>query len=110
MSTNYSEEEVVRIMGTYDPTAGEEERDAAILELAEKLERSRASIISKLSNMKLYVKKGRTTKSGEPIISKDDLVEMIAKEMQLTSEQLPGLEKANKPTLKKIYESLQKYS
>lgn len=110
MSTNYSEEEVAEILKTYNPEDDEETRDAAILELTEKLERSRASIVSKLSSLKLYVKKGRTTKSGDPIISKEDLVEMIAKQMQLTSEQLPGLEKANKPTLKKIYESLQKYS
>lgn len=54
-----------------------------------------------------YAKKARVSKSGSAIISKTDLVGVIAKELDVKVELLDGLEKATKSALTAIAESFE---
>lgn len=62
------------------------------------------SVIAKINRMGLpYEKKGKVTKSGEPVEHKDDLVKEIAAQVKGN---LEGLEKAPKPALQAIRDFL----
>ena len=74
--------------------------------LAEKYGRSIRSIVGKLSKEGIYKRPTYTTKRGEIPISKDEIVEMIAKVVGVASEQLEGLEKAPKTALRIILDAL----
>lgn len=74
--------------------------------LAEKFELSTRSIVSRLNHMGVYKKPGYTTKSGEKPVSKDKIVELIAKTINEPSEKLEGLEKAPKSALRIILSNL----
>ena len=76
--------------------------------LASKFEVSERSIISILTAAGLYKRPGYLTKNGEKPVAKFDLVDLIAKTMQVNSEQLEGLEKAPKAVLRLILTALDK--
>lgn len=71
----------------------------SVAELAERLKRSPRSIIAKLSRAGVYIKPERVTKSGDPIISKADLVAEIEEALGI---EVPSLVKAAKEDLRKI--------
>lgn len=73
--------------------------EASVEELAEKLGKSKRSIIAKLAKMKLYQTQPRTTKTGDKIISKEDLVAEL--EFMLDIE-IPTLVKSGKEDLRKL--------
>lgn len=65
--------------------------------LAETLGKSRRSVIAKMVRMDIgYQAKVRTTKSGDPIVSKSDLVAAIG---DVVAGNLEGLDKAPKAAL-----------
>lgn len=107
--TKYTVDELKELEAVYNPEDNEQDRAKAVEDLVELLGRSKTSVIAKLSSMKLY-KRPESLKDKMPIVTKDAMVEIIAAKMQLHSEQLPGLEKANKSTLKKIMDSLTEYT
>jgi|WetSurSiteA1Bulk_404760.scaffolds.fasta_scaffold06280_7 hypothetical protein len=100
--SNYTPEMVTFMKETYlgDPTR------ATIELLAEKYGKSVRSIVGKLSKEGIYKKPSYLTKRGEVPISKDEIVEHIARVLNEPSEMLEGLEKAPKPVLRKILEAL----
>ena len=107
---NYTEEEVLSLAAIYSKATNEEERTIAVTEAVETLGKTKASIIAKLSSLKLYVRPSTSPKSKKPVITKDMMVEQIAEQMQTPSELLPGLEKANKNTLILILKSLKEHT
>lgn len=62
-------------------------------------------VIAKINRMDgvEYQKKGKVTKSGDPVVHKDDLVAEIAK---FVEGNLDGLEKAPKPVLQRLRDAL----
>lgn len=77
-----------------------------IEELSQKYNRTIRSIVGKLSKEGIYKKPSYLTKRGEVPVSKDEIVEFIAKALNEPSEKLEGLEKAPKPVLRMLLEAL----
>ena len=92
---NYTDEMVERLRTEYlaDPTRDTVER------LAEEMNKSYRSVIAKLSNMEIYIAPPRTTKSGEPIVRKEELVSRINEALH---GDFASLIKANKRDLTKL--------
>lgn len=53
-----------------------------------------------------YKRKERVSKTGGPVVTKEDLVEAVAEATGLTVEELAGLDKAPKLVLTKLVEAL----
>lgn len=102
---NYDEKAEARLSEVYGVADTDAARKEAVTSLATELGKTPASVRAKLSRMGEYVKPERVTKNGEAIVKKDALVEQIATNMGTYSDDLPGLEKANKSTLKAIVEA-----
>jgi hypothetical protein len=70
-----------------------------VREFAEKFNKSARSIIAKLVREGVYQPQARTTKTGEPVVRKSDLVAFISSKTQVP---MPSLEKASKQDLTKL--------
>lgn len=104
---NYTQEDIDVLSSEYVQTDSDDKRAEQIEQIAKRLGKTKSSVIAKLSSLKFYVKPATSATSKAPIVTKDDYVEKIAKLMELPSDLLPGLEKANKNTLIKIMQSLE---
>jgi len=78
--------------------------------LSQKFDVSTRSIIAVLTAAGLYKKPGYLTKVGEKPIPKQEIVDMIAKAMQVDPDNLEGLEKTNKSVLRLLLKALDKNS
>ena len=94
-AVNYTEDMVASMTEQYEAEPTMETVEA----LASQFSKPKRSIISKLSNIGIYVpaSKGKT-KSGAPVVRKDDLVEQIQDALG-THLSLPSLSKATKNDL-----------
>lgn len=79
---------------------------ATIDAIATALGKSTRSVIAKLSREGVYKAKEYKTKTGGTVIAKETFVELIANALNVDTEKLGGLEKANKATLEIIYKAL----
>src|SRR5210317_524842 len=70
-----------------------------VREFAEKFGKSPRSVIAKLVREGVYQARPRTTKTGEPVVRKSDLVAFIQSHIQIA---MPTLEKASKQDLSKL--------
>lgn len=109
-AANYTPEMEATLKATYNPKADENTRTEQVIQLAEQLGRTAASIRSKLSRMGIYVAKKYVSKTGEVPIQKSELVEEIAGYLGMTSEQCDSLDKANKKVLTAIRDQLKPVS
>ena len=75
--------------------------------LADEFGKRPRSIIAKLSNLEIYIAPVRTTKSGTPIIKKDELVKIISKAMKV---ELTSLIKANKQDLERLVTAIEVFT
>jgi hypothetical protein len=89
---NYTEEMVSEMTTAYTENPTRETVDA----LAQQFGKTTRSIIAKLSREGVYIAQPRTTKSGEPVVSKTELVDTIANHFDI---ELPTLVKAGKADL-----------
>ena len=96
---NYTDEMVTEMTKRYTESPTRETVDA----LAKDMGKTVRSIIAKLSREGVYVAQPRTTKSGEPVISKSELVAQINEHFGI---ELPTLVKAGKQDLAKLVEVL----
>lgn len=103
---NYDDEAIEALKTVYDPSADQETRDQQVNKLAETLGRKKQSIIAKLVNLKIYVKKVHTGKDGEPTMNKDERVTAIARDMGIVPELLDSLAKANVSVIKMIQDTV----
>tara|TARA_R100001594_G_scaffold67851_1_gene102158 strand:+ start:178 stop:591 length:414 start_codon:yes stop_codon:yes gene_type:complete len=99
VAKNYTDEMVVSMTEQYvaNPT-----RDT-VDSLAKEFGKTTRSIIAKLSREGVYVAQPRTTKTGEPVISKAQYVSAISNHFEV---ELPTLVKAGKQDLQKLAEVL----
>lgn len=94
---NFSEAQEQRIR---DAAAAGTLNAAVAATLADEFGKTPRSVIAKIVRMGLpYATKQRTTKTGEPIVSKTKLVEQIG---AVVDGNLEGLEKAPKPALQAL--------
>ena len=98
--SKYTEDEALEMVATYTNNPTKE----TVQQLAIQLDRSEKSIIGKLSREGVYRKQVYTTKTGESVITKLELVADI--EQALEIEGLTGLEKAPKVVLQRVLKAL----
>ena len=96
---NYTDEMVSEMTTQYTANPTRETVDA----LAEQFGKTTRSIIAKLSREGVYVAQPRTTKSGEPVISKSELVAQISEHFGI---EMPTLVKAGKQDLQRLVDAI----
>jgi len=95
---NYTDEMVANMTKQYQANPTRETVD----ELAREFGKTTRSIIAKLSREGVYVAQPRTTKSGEPIVAKSELVSEVATILGVEVDDIASLEKATKVHLKEL--------
>lgn len=97
---SYTEEQTDEIIAEYaaNPTR------ATVDAIAERVNKSVRSVIAKLSSAGVYQTPQRTTKSGEMIEKKEDMVVQISTWLGI---EVPTLVKTGKQDLKRIRDALQ---
>ena len=96
---NYTDEMVASMTEAYQANPSRETVD----NLASQFGKTTRSVIAKLSREGVYVAQPRTTKTGEPVVSKAQFVTAI--EAHLNTE-MPTLVKSGKQDLAKLAEAL----
>ena len=95
---NYTDEMVANMTEQYQANPTRETVD----ELAREFGKTTRSVIAKLSREGVYVAQPRTTKSGEPIVAKSELVSEVATILGVEVDDIASLEKATKVHLKEL--------
>ena len=98
MGMNYTEEQTEYLVEQYEASPSME----TVQYLADELGKTTKSIIGKLSREGVYKRAVYKSKSGESPITKVELVNNIAENMGVEVENLVGLDKAPKATLKTL--------
>ena len=98
-SVNYTDEMVNTMTEQYAANPTRETVDA----LADQFGKTTRSIIAKLSREGVYIAQPRTTKTGEPVISKSELVAQISEHFGV---EMPTLVKAGKQDLQRLVEAI----
>ena len=96
---NYTDEMVSNMVEAYNANPTRETVD----QLAEDLGKTTRSIIAKLSREGVYQAQPRTTKSGEPVVSKTELVSTIEQHFDI---EMPTLVKAGKQDLQRLVDAI----
>ena len=97
MST-YTDKETEYMLEVYTSNPSKE----TVEDLAEKLQRSKKSIIGKLSREGVYRREVYVSKTGEKPITKVEIVSNIAESLGLESSTLAGLDKSPKAALRNL--------
>jgi hypothetical protein len=96
---SYSEELTREIIDEYLANPTRETVDA----IAERIGKSTRSVIAKLAAARIYQTPKRTTKTGEPIIKKEEMVAEIGKWLGI---EVPTLAKTGKLDLKRLHRAI----
>lgn len=96
---NYTEELTQKIIAEYQANPTRDTVNA----IAERINKSPKSVIAKLSAAKVYQSPQRLTKTGDPIVKKEELVKEIEEWLGITA---PTLVKTGKLDLKALHEAL----
>jgi hypothetical protein len=96
---NYTPEMEARLVAVYNGEASQEERDTAVEALSNELNRTKRSVVAKLSRMGVYTAKEYRTKQGTKSVSKAALVGTIAAMVDVQEDVVGSLEKATKGAL-----------
>ena len=96
---NYTEEMVSEMTTAYTENPTRETVDM----LAQQFGKTTRSIIAKLSREGVYIAQPRTTKSGEPVVAKAELVSQIEAHFDM---ELPTLVKAGKQDLQRLVDAI----
>ena len=96
---NYTEQMTSKMVATYTANPTRETVDA----LAKELGKNTRSVIAKLSREGVYIAQPRTTKSGEPVVQKSELVNTIQSHFDI---ELPTLVKAGKADLQRLVDAI----
>ena len=101
-SKNYTDEMVSAMVKQYEaePTLD------TVATLAQEFGKTTRSIIAKLSREGVYKAQPRTTKTGEPVVRKDELVAEIATMLGIDDSTIATVSKATKAELKNLVQRL----
>ena len=96
---NYTDEMVAQMTDQYVANPSRETVDG----LAKQFGKTTRSIIAKLSREGVYVAQPRTTKTGEPVVQKSELVATISEHFGI---ELPTFVKAGKQDLQRLVDAI----
>jgi len=96
---NYTEEMVAQMIDAYEANPSRETVDM----LAGEMGKSVRSIIAKLSREGVYVAQHKVTKTGEPVVRKQELVASLQSHFGI---EIPTLVKASKADLQRLVDSI----
>lgn len=99
---NYTKEQAIYMRNKYKANPCLETVEL----LVEELQKSKKSIIGKLSREGVYRREVYKTKQGEKPITKAEIVDIIADLLDLESDRLTGLDKTPKAVLKLLVNTL----
>ncbi len=102
---NYTPEAIERLHEVYEVDADELSRKAQIVQLAVELNKSQASIRSKLTHEGIYVPLAKAP-AGKAAVRKAVLVQKIADEIGMDVDAAGSLEKATKVVLQRLVDAL----
>jgi len=91
---------------TTDKIVAMYQQEQPVEEIAKTIQVPERSVIAKLSSMGIYQRKEYKNKRGETPVKKEEYIERIAALMQVNSDLLESLEKANKSVLAMIEKAL----
>ena len=98
-TANYTEQQTKEMVAQYEAAPTKE----TVVAIAEKLGKNTRSVIAKLSREGVYKAQPRTTKRGEPVVLKQELVNIIQKHF---GDEFPSLVKASKVDLQKLIDKI----
>lgn len=98
-AVNYTPEMTAKMVADY--ASG-----VSVEKIAEGLNKTVRSVVAKLSREGVYQKKEYTTKTGEPVVKKDETADAIGAVLGLSEGEIDSLTKANKSALRKIFAAL----
>ena len=96
---NYTDEMVAQMTAKYEANPSRDTVDALAIEFG----KSVRSVIAKLSREGVYIAQPKVTKTGEPVVRKQELVITIEETYGIT---IPTLVKASKADLQKLVDAL----
>jgi|TARA_R110001592_G_scaffold171373_1_gene409649 hypothetical protein len=96
---NYTDEMVAQMIDAYEANPSRETVDM----LAGEMGKSVRSIIAKLSREGVYVAQPKVTKTGEPVVRKQELVASLQSHFGI---EIPTLVKASKADLQRLVDSI----
>ena len=98
-TANYTEQQTKEMVAQYEAAPTKD----TVVAIAEKLGKNTRSVIAKLSREGVYKAQPRTTKAGEPVVLKQELVNVIQEHF---GDEFPSLVKASKVDLQKIIDKI----
>ena len=98
-TANYTEQQTKEMVAQYEAAPTKE----TVVAIAEKLGKNTRSVIAKLSREGFYKPQPRTTKRGEPVVLKQELVNIIQEHF---GDEFPSLVKASKVDLQKLIDKI----
>tara|TARA_B100000927_G_C16430568_1_gene455380 strand:+ start:322 stop:726 length:405 start_codon:yes stop_codon:yes gene_type:complete len=98
-TANYTEQQTKEMVAQYEAAPTKE----TVVAIAEKLGKNTRSVIAKLSREGVYKAQPRTTKRGEPVVLKQELVNVIQEHF---GDEFPSLVKASKVDLQKLIDKI----
>ena len=101
-SKNYTDEMVSQMVQEYQQQPNLD----TVASLAQEFGKTTRSIIAKLSREGVYKAQPRTTKTGEPVVRKDELVAEIATMLGIDNSSIATVSKATKADLKNLVQRL----
>ena len=96
---NYTDEMVAQMTAAYEANPSRETVDM----LAGQMGKSVRSVIAKLSREGVYVAQPKVTKTGEPVVRKQELVALLQDHFGI---EIPTLVKASKADLQRLADSI----
>ncbi len=96
---NYTAEQTAEMVEAY-------KNGTTTAEIAEKLGKSVRSVVAKLSREKVYVAKTYVSKTGEPVVKKDETADAIGTVLGMNEADISSLTKANKSALAIIWKAI----
>lgn len=101
-TVNYTAEQTAVLVSRYV------DEKLSVEAIAQEFGKSVRSIVAKLSREGVYQKKEYTTKTGEPVIKKDEHADAIGKALGLSESDTDSLAKANKRALAAVADFIRK--
>ena len=98
-TANYTEQQTKEMVAQYEAAPTKD----TVVAIAEKLGKNTRSVIAKLSREGVYKAQPRTTKAGEPVVLKQELVNVIQEHF---GDEFPSLVKASKVDLQKLIDKI----
>ena len=98
-TANYTEQQTKEMVAQYEANPTKD----TVVAIAEKLGKNTRSVIAKLSREGVYKAQPRTTKRGEPVVLKQELVNIIQEHF---GDEFPSLVKASKVDLQKLIDKI----